>query len=197
MTTRKRISQDNPRVDLNPFVDMAFQLIIFFMLTTSFKVDEPAEIAVPSSASEIKLPENDVVILSVDKDGKVYFDVDGKFTRERLIKNINSKFNLGLQESEFKKFSLLRGFGLPLGQLKAYLSLKDQDRKLFPQTGIPDEAENNELNAWIVMARMANPKARFAIKADRTLQYPKVKLVIETLRANNINRFNLLTDLRK
>jgi len=47
------------------------------------------------------------------------------------------------------------------------------------------------------MARIANPKARFAIKADKDVLYPQLKPIIETLRSNNINRFNLLTELKR
>jgi biopolymer transport protein ExbD len=195
--SRIKFYHDPPKVDLNPFVDMAFQLIIFFMLTTSFKIEEPAIVNIPSSTSEIKLPDKDIIIISLDKEGKVYFDIDGKFTRERLIKNINAKFKLDLQEEDIKKFSLLRGFGVPFEQLKGFLRSKEADRKKFIQTGIPYDQQKNELHAWIVMARIANPKARFAIKADKDVLYPQLKPIIETLRSNNINRFNLLTELKR
>jgi biopolymer transport protein ExbD len=56
-------------IDMTPFVDIGFLLLIFFMSTTSFKPPEPVEVKLPSSHSEFKVPESDVLVLYVDKDG--------------------------------------------------------------------------------------------------------------------------------
>lgn len=52
-------------LDMTPMVDIAFLLLIFFMATTVFKAPESIPILLPSSHSVIKLPESDVVILTV------------------------------------------------------------------------------------------------------------------------------------
>ena len=54
------------RIDMTPMVDVAFLLLIFFMSTTQFKPPEEAQLELPSSHSEIKLPDSDVMILAVD-----------------------------------------------------------------------------------------------------------------------------------
>lgn len=51
--------------DMTPMVDIAFLLLIFFMATTQFKAPESIPISLPSSHSVIKLPESDVLVLSV------------------------------------------------------------------------------------------------------------------------------------
>ena len=56
-------------IDMTPFVDIGFLLLIFFMSTTSFKPPEPIQLALPSSHSEFKVPESDVLVLYVDVDG--------------------------------------------------------------------------------------------------------------------------------
>ena len=56
-------------IDMTPFVDIGFLLLIFFMSTTSFKPPEPIQLSLPSSHSEFKVPESDVLVLYVDKDG--------------------------------------------------------------------------------------------------------------------------------
>jgi biopolymer transport protein ExbD len=56
-------------IDMTPFVDIGFLLLIFFMSTTSFKPPEPIQLSLPSSNSEFKVPESDVLVLYVDKDG--------------------------------------------------------------------------------------------------------------------------------
>ncbi len=56
-------------IDMTPFVDIGFLLLIFFMSTTSFKPPEPIQVALPSSNSEFKVPESDVLVLYVAEDG--------------------------------------------------------------------------------------------------------------------------------
>ena len=58
-------------IDMTPFVDIGFLLLIFFMSTTSFKPPEPIQLALPSSNSEFKVPESDVLVLYVDEDGSM------------------------------------------------------------------------------------------------------------------------------
>ena len=57
------------KIDMTPMVDVAFLLLIFFMSTTQFKPPEQVPINLPSSHSNLKLPESDVLIISVSKDG--------------------------------------------------------------------------------------------------------------------------------
>jgi len=56
-------------IDMTPFVDIGFLLLIFFMSTTSFKPPEPMQLVLPSSHSEFKVPESDVLVLYVAEDG--------------------------------------------------------------------------------------------------------------------------------
>ena len=65
------------RIDMTPMVDVAFLLLIFFMSTTQFKPPEEAQLELPSSHSEIKLPDSDVMILAVDKHSQIFFKVGG------------------------------------------------------------------------------------------------------------------------
>lgn len=63
------------KLDMTPMVDVAFLLLIFFMSTTQFKAPETVPINLPSSHSDVKLPEADVLILSVSKDNVVLWKV--------------------------------------------------------------------------------------------------------------------------
>ncbi|MCX6640038.1 MAG: biopolymer transporter ExbD [bacterium] len=55
------------RIDMTPMVDVAFLLLIFFMSTTQFKPPESVPINLPSSHSSVKLPESDILLISVTK----------------------------------------------------------------------------------------------------------------------------------
>jgi biopolymer transport protein ExbD len=70
------------RIDMTPMVDVAFLLLIFFMSTTQFKPPEEADIELPSSRSEIKLPDADVMVLVVDRDGRMYHRTGGAPVKE-------------------------------------------------------------------------------------------------------------------
>ena len=56
-------------IDMTPFVDIAFLLLIFFMTTSQFKPPEPLTVSLPSSHSEFKIPESNVLVLYVDQEG--------------------------------------------------------------------------------------------------------------------------------
>ncbi|NUO81866.1 biopolymer transporter ExbD, partial [candidate division KSB1 bacterium] len=64
------------KMDMTPMVDVAFLLLTFFMLTTQFKPPESVQIDLPSSHSAFKLPESDVMIITVNKEGRIFLGVD-------------------------------------------------------------------------------------------------------------------------
>jgi biopolymer transport protein ExbD len=72
----KRISV---AIDMTPMVDVAFLLLIFFMSTTQFKPPEEVSVLLPSSSSDIKVPETGVIVITVTKQGKFFVgDETGK-----------------------------------------------------------------------------------------------------------------------
>jgi biopolymer transport protein ExbD len=58
-------------IDMTPFVDIGFLLLIFFMTTSSFKPPDPITVALPASHSEFKVPESDVLVVYVGVDGTI------------------------------------------------------------------------------------------------------------------------------
>lgn len=56
------------KIDMTPMVDVAFLLLTFFMLTTQFRPPDEVQIVLPSSHAPFKLPESDVMTISVGKD---------------------------------------------------------------------------------------------------------------------------------
>jgi len=86
-------------MDMTPMVDVAFLLLTFFMLTTSFKPAEEVQITLPVSHSAIKLPESDVIVLTVNKTGDIYFGVDSQQLRAALFGEEN-KNRAGIQVSK-------------------------------------------------------------------------------------------------
>lgn len=72
-------------IDMTPLVDVAFLLLTFFMLTTTFKPPEEVTIDLPTSNSAIKIPTANVITLSLSKDGRIFMDVDSQRLRGKLF----------------------------------------------------------------------------------------------------------------
>ncbi len=66
------------RMDMTPLVDVAFLLLTFFMLTTQFKPPEEVSVTLPSSHSAFKLPESNVMMITINKTGDIYLGVDSQ-----------------------------------------------------------------------------------------------------------------------
>lgn len=82
---KKKAKRIGVILDMTPFVDIAFLLLTFFMLTTQFKPPEEVQINLPSSHSEIKLPESDVLILNVSRSGEIFMSVDSHILMGQLF----------------------------------------------------------------------------------------------------------------
>jgi len=183
---------------MTPMVDLAFLLVTFFMLTTTFAPEEPVTVDIPKSESEILLPDRDRMIISVAKDGRVFFDMDNQFNRMEMLRNIGEKYGVTFTEEQQKSFAVMSGFGVPVRSLPQFLDMAPDERKKVAQPGIPADSANNELADWVVYARLTNPsKLRIAIKGDRDTSYKVVKRVVDTLIDRKILRFNLITGLEQ
>ncbi len=64
------------RIDMTPMVDVAFLLLIFFMVTTVFRRPQALEITLPPEESaQIEVPEANVLQIRVTEAGKVYWSI--------------------------------------------------------------------------------------------------------------------------
>jgi biopolymer transport protein ExbD len=190
-----KVKRTKPSLDMTPMVDLAFLLVTFFMLTTKFAPEEAVIVDTPSSVSEIKLPDSNVITLSVDGENRVFFGVDGQQTKEALLGKISEKYGVSFTPEETKQFSLMTNFGVPVNQLKSYLAMETPQRKKVNQPGIPVDSLRNELKDWILETRKLNQKVIIAIKGDVDVNYETVQKVVKTLQDQKVNRFNLVTDM--
>lgn len=186
-------------VDMTAMCDVAFLLLTFFMLATKFKPDEPVTVVTPSSINTKLLPDSDVIMLTVDKDGRVFFSMDGQPKRQQLIEDLNTQYKLGLTPAEINNFTIGASVGTEIKNLKSYLAVKPAERKKSGlETGIPSDSANNEVAVWIEYARNAqggNPKLQYCIKADNGTPYPKIKEILDTFKEKKIQKLNLVTNL--
>lgn len=191
-----KIPRKSTVVDMTAMCDVAFLLLTFFMLTSNFTRKEAAAINAPSSISEIKIPERNILLILVDEKGKIFFGIDGQENRISLLERMGALYNIQFSPAELKEFSLINSFGLPIEQMKGFLSLNPEERESTSYAlGIPCDSLNNQLKNWVTVSRSISKDYRIAIKADQATAYPKIKKLMETLQDLNENRYNLITTL--
>ena len=76
--------------------DVAFLLLSFFILTTSFKPDEALKVTTPKSVQTKPAEMKDVVLVTMDKEGKVYFSIgdDNRDEKQKTIDIIDQQKQL-------------------------------------------------------------------------------------------------------
>ena len=62
------------KIDMTPMVDIAFLLLIFYMTTTTFKPPEKRGVKLPVSHSEIKLPDANMMTITITKEDSVFVE---------------------------------------------------------------------------------------------------------------------------
>ncbi|MFC5270606.1 ExbD/TolR family protein [Adhaeribacter terreus] len=190
-----KVHRTSPSLDMTPMVDLAFLLVTFFMLTATPSQEEKLIVDTPSSISEIKLPEKDVITITIGSDNRVFYGVDGQPTRLSLLDKMGAKYNVSFTENERRTFELTNSFGMPMAGLKSYLAMTPEQRKKITQPGIPFDSVKNELGDWVLQTRLTNPDVVVAIKGDQSTDVPTIQRIIEVLQEKKVNRFNLITDM--
>jgi len=71
----KKMKRIGIKIDMTPMVDVAFLLLIFFMSTSQFDPPQKAPITLPDSHSNLKVPESDVLVVAIDKNSALYWQV--------------------------------------------------------------------------------------------------------------------------
>lgn len=195
-----KVPRKSTSVDMTAMCDVAFLLLAFFILTTKFKPDEALTVVTPKSVSTIPAEQKDVVLITMDKDGKVYFSVSDDATSEKgeIIDVVDQLKGLGLNDAEKASFKRSSSFvGVSFAQLKSYLQLTPEQLKAFQSPGIPvTDTLNNEMATWMRAAATAfqGSKMNLLVKGDNEAKYPSFKGVIDAFKKNEIFKFQMITD---
>lgn len=185
---------------MTPMSDVMTLLLCFFMLTSTFLQPEPISVNTPSSVSEVKVPENNVLNILVSPTGQIYVGTDNKNDMTAMLQTVTDKFGITLNSQQIKNFKEESMIGAPLSVLPDYLKLESEKMAEVIQTlGIPTdsiEGEKSEFQEWVAAAREANPDIRIAIKCDATTPYKVVKTLMNELQDMDENRYQLITNLK-
>ena len=202
---RAKIPRKSTTIDMTAMCDVAFLLLSFFILATKFKPPEALSVTTPSSVYTKIALEHDVVMVIMDKAGKVYLTVSDKNTQEKhdIIDEINTSKNLGLTDAEKRNFYANPSafIGAPFSQLKSFLDKDPTELKNVPLPGIPTmDSTNNELRDWMAAAVKVSSDGGFngghmniEIKGDDAATYPSFSGVIWAMKKNDQLKFQLIT----
>lgn len=209
-----KMPKGTPSIDMTPMVDLAFLLVTFFMLTASFRNAEPVTVETPSSISDKIIPEN-ILMVTLDKDGRVFFNLSDAEARKEMLNNMLQKYKIGLSEEKIEEFSFMSTFGCTMQELPAYMNTEAAKRASFPTQGIPSDSTKNELLDWLSFAataagntgrtafeeaklkggepKMEEFKPKFILRVDSKTLYKDAQVVIDVFRELNLNNLNFVT----
>jgi biopolymer transport protein ExbD len=152
------------KLDMTPLVDVAFLLLTFFMFTAKFKSDAENE-----QKFDIKRPaaSADTTKLPDASTALVKIAIDEKGGGDTVmfyaVSNENDRGPIYSQVPEFAK-----------------------------NAQVP-VANDTILGNLVIATRKQNPKTKFAIDADRRVNFGKIEGVMETFRKKGATIFNFVT----
>ncbi|MDE6802566.1 MAG: biopolymer transporter ExbD [Muribaculaceae bacterium] len=142
-----KMKRKSTRIDMTAMSDVTVLLLTFFMLTSTFLQKEPVTVVTPSSVSEIKVPDTDVVNVLVSPQGNVFLGATGSIaagddgifwstdTLRRVaiqlaVSDFNAKTGKRVQLTEpiIEEFAKMNMFGVPIERIPDFFSKNSGDR---------------------------------------------------------------------
>jgi len=197
---RAKLPRKSTNIDMTAMCDVAFLLLSFFILATKFKPPEALSVTTPSSVQTKVAPEKDVVMVIIDKDGKLYLSVSDANMSEKqaMIDEINTAKNLNLTPQEKANFVKIPNayIGAPFSQLKSYLDRTPEQLQKVVKPGIPaKDSTENEMIDWIKAAKNAfqGKRMNVLVKGDDAAKYPSFQGFIIAMKKNDEMKFQVVT----
>ena len=185
---------------MTPMSDVMTLLLCFFMLTSTFLQPEPVQVNTPSSVSEVKVPENNVLNILVSPKGQIFIGTDNKNDMLAMLQSVTDKFGVTLNGTQMKHFKEESMIGAPINIMADYLSLEPEKMaEEIQKLGVPTDSIGegmSEFQEWVKAAREANPDIKIAIKCDAKTPYKVVKQMMSELQDMDENRYQLITNLK-
>jgi biopolymer transport protein ExbD len=195
-----KLPRKSTTIDMTAMCDVAFLLLSFFILTAKFKPSDALAVVTPSSVQTKTAAETNVVLITIDKDNKVYLSVSeaNKPQKKDIIDDINTTKALGLTDAEKANFVNKPSsyIGVPFSKLKSFLQHSPDEIKPDQVTGIPVDSTNNELATWIGSAKkaFAGGKMFLIVKGDNASKYPAFQGVKNAFIKNDEMKFQVVTN---
>ncbi len=192
--SRPKLPRKSTSIDMTAMCDVAFLLLSFFILTTKFKPSEAITVVTPSSVASKVAPDKDIVLITIDKNGKVFLSLDDEDKKQYIANTIITTKNIKLDNKLFVKSAF---FGTSFTQIPSFLSIPDAERKGNLLPGIPvKDSTNNELVEWLKIINDAyqGQKMNLLLKGDNLAKYPSFKSVLYAFKKNDFLKFQMVTN---
>ena len=196
-----KIKKADVWIDMTPMSDFMVLLLTFFMLTSTFVKNEAVRVNAPSSVSEIKVPEENVLSVLVDKTGKIFLGMETPGKMEALISDMAAQYGVALNAKQLEKGRSSANVGVPMQELSDFLNQDVEKLNEYQASrGIPTDSidgKMSEFQTWVESARTANgSEMKIAIKADQDTPYKVIKKMMSELQDMSENRYFLITSLK-
>ena len=191
---RAKLPRKSTNIDMTAMCDVAFLLLSFFILTTKFKPAEAIAVTTPNSVAAKVAPDKDYVMITIDKDGKVFITMDNEQKKEAVGNALNAALNLNMDINAFKKSGF---YGAPFNAMASFLTLPEEQRKGDKLPGIPVlDSTDNQMTVWMqaITDSYLGSKMNLLVKGDNAAKYPAFKGVIDAFKKNDQTKFQMITN---
>lgn len=190
MKKARSIKKPGVNIDMTPLVDVIMLLLTFFMLVATFKAEstEAIEIKLPESVvtDTTKLPEKDIMTLTLTKAGDVFLDVDNYKVRETVF---GDAFGVGLFHPDSLTKSEYETTGGKVNgkqfKRKVVIMNKEQFKKAL-----------QDLRVALKNSTGGKSDFRIVLKGDTQTDYGIVEDLMDIFKETKNTRFALVTDIK-
>ena len=189
MKKARSIKKPGINIDMTPLVDVIMLLLTFFMLTATFKAadTEAVQVTLPKSINtdSTKLPEQDIMTLSLTPKGDIFIDVDNYDVRQEVY---GDQFAIGLFHPDSTSKSEF--------ELTGKIGDKEFTRPVVLLDRAGFEKAINDLR--LSLKNMSNNERdyRIVVKGDKETDFGIVEDLMASLKETRNTRFALVTDLK-
>lgn len=183
---KKRAKKQSTRIDMTPMVDLAFLLLTFFVLTSTFSKPKSMELTFPAPPENIKdqPPIKNGITFLLTKDDRIFY-YEGEFRPQADDKG---------PRTELKELSF--------GQEGLHKYLLDKNKWLHEQVKVLDEKLEKKQIAdttykrLVKQAKADKATPTFLIKTDDKATYKDVVDLIDELNINIVGKY-VVVDILK
>src|SRR5688572_14521265 len=131
-----KMPRSTPNLDMTPLVDLAFLLVTFFILTSSFRQPEPITVDPPTSTTDSMYPKQ-VFLITIDKDGRTFVDITNPAIKGKVFFEMCKEYKIKVSKEDSMKFVGTASIGLKMTEILDYLEKEPSERAGYPMSGIP------------------------------------------------------------